>query len=126
MLRFIRSLVLGLLIGTMVGLFLGWVQFPSELRSSSLSDLAQRYRDEYSVMIAAGYAADDDAAGAIERLNRLTDDKAAISFRQSTERIINTSSRGLDDIRLLVNLADGLGQLTTTMQPFLDASRDQA
>ena len=126
MLRFIRSLILGLLMGTMVGLFLGWVRFPSEIRSSSMSDLAQRYHDEYSVMIAAGYAADEDAAGAIERLNLLTADDAAISLRQSTERIITTSSRDLNDIQLLVYLADGLGQLTSTMQPFHDASRGKA
>ena len=126
MLRFIRSLIFGLLIGALVGLYFGWIQFPTNARSSSLSDMAQHYRDEYSVMVAAGYAADADLAGAIERLSRLDIDDVPTYFRESTERIINTSSRDLDDIGLLAQLADGLGQLTLTMQPFLDVNGERA
>ncbi len=126
MLRFIRSLILGLLIGALVGLYFGWIQFPGDARSSSLSDLARRYRDEYSVMVAAGYAADADVAGAVERLSRLGIEDAPTYFRETTERIINTSSRDLEDIGLLARLADGLGQLTMTIQPFLDVNGERA
>lgn len=124
MLRAIRSLFLGLLIGTAVGLFFGWIQFPADGRSSALSDLAQSYRDEYVVMIAAGYAVDADIAGASQRLSRFHAELAGPGLRQSIERIITTSARDLDDIYLLVKLAQDLGQLTATMRPFLEPGED--
>lgn len=119
MLRVIRSLMLGLLIGTAVGLFLGWVQFPASGRSSALSDLAQSYRDEYTVMIAAGYTVDADLAGARERLGRLYAELDGPELRQAIDRVITNSARGLDDISLLVGMARDLGQLTAIMRPFL-------
>ena len=105
MLRFARSLILGLLLGSLAGLYFGWIQFPSASRNSAISDLTQRYRDDYTVMIAAGYAADRDATGALERLGKLAVNDIPIYLRQATERIISTSARGLNDIRLLVRLA---------------------
>lgn len=119
MLRFARSLILGLLVGTLAGLYFGWFPFPPAARSSAISDLAQRYRDEYTVMIAAGYAADQDAPGALERLSLLELESIPAYLQRSTERIISTSARNLDDIRLLVSLAHDLGLLTPAMQPFL-------
>ena len=120
--RIIRSLLLGLLVGTAVGLFFGWAPFPAGGRSSALSDLAQPWRDEYVVMIAAGYAVDADIAGASQRLSRFHADLIGPELRQSIERIITTSARDLDDIQLLVELARDLGQLTATMRPFLEPS----
>ena len=119
MLRFTRSLILGLVIGTVAGLYFGWFQFPAETRSSELSALARHYRDDYTVMIAAGYAADGDLPGAIERLQLLDIGDVPTFLRQTAEDIINASSRDLHDIRLLVNMAEALGQLTPPMEPFL-------
>lgn len=125
MLRIIRSLLSGLLIGTAAGLFFGWIQFPTGGRNSALSDLAQPYRDGYTVMIAAGYAVDADLAGASERLSPLYADLTGPELRQSIERIITTSAHDLDDIRLLVELARDLGQLSAIMRPFLEPSEDR-
>ena len=122
MLRIIRSLFLGLLIGSAVGLFFGWMPFPAGGRNSGLSDLAQPYRDEYLVMIAAGYAVDADIAGAGQRLSRFNAALDGPELKQSIERIITTSARDLDDILLLVELARDLGQLTAIMRPFLEPS----
>ena len=119
MLRFTRSLILGLFFGMLAGLYLGWFPFPPDSRSSAISDLAQPYRDEYTVMIAAGYAADGDAPGALERLSLLELEAIPVYLQRSAERIISTSARDLDDIRLLVRLAHDLGALTPAMQPFL-------
>ncbi len=124
MLRAIRSLMLGLLMGAAVGLFFGWAPFPADGRSSVLSDLAQPYRDEYVVMIAAGYAVDADIVGAAQRLSRFQAELAGPGLRQSIERIITTSARDLDDIQLLVELAQDLGQLTAIMRPFLEPSEE--
>ena len=119
MLRFARSLILGLLLGSLAGLYFGWMQFPPDSRRSALPELTQRFRDEYAVMIAAAYAADNDIQGALERLSRLEIDDLPVYLQRTTERIIRTSARALDDIRLLVRLAHDLGLLTPAMQPFL-------
>jgi len=119
MLRFTRSLILGLLLGSLAGLYFGWIQFPPDSRNSALPDLTQRYRDEYTVMIAAGYAADRDVQGALVRLSLLEIADIPVYLQRTTERIISTSARDLDDIRLLVRLAHDLGGLTPAMEPFL-------
>ncbi|MYE27815.1 MAG: hypothetical protein F4X87_11515 [Chloroflexi bacterium] len=124
MLRFARSLILGSLLGAIAGLYMGWIQFPSESRNSSMGDLSQRHRDDYTVMIAAGHAAARDVDGAVERLQRLELGDAGDRLRDSTERIIRTSARDLDDIRLLVQLAHDMGQLTPAMQPFFALNGD--
>lgn len=117
--RFPRSLILGLFIGAVFGLYFGWLRFPSEYRSSEMSELEQRYKDDYTIMTAAGYAYDGDGAAAVERLERLGVEDAAEYVQHTAERVIIASSRSLSDIRLLIGLADGLGRLTPMMKPFL-------
>jgi hypothetical protein len=121
MLRFLISLILGLLVGTGIGLYLGWVQFPVQFVDSPASALAQRYKDDYTVMIAAGFLDDGDATGAVERLRLLDVDNVPAYVQDVTERFI-TSSRDIDDIRNLVALSEGLGRLTPIMQPYRQVS----
>ena len=125
MLRFTRSLILGLFLGVLAGLYFGWMQFPPASRNSALPDLTQRYRDEYTVMIAAGYAVNRDVQGALERLSLLEIVDLPAYLQRRTERIISTSARDLDDIRLLVRLAHDLGGLTPALEPFLDLGGSQ-
>lgn len=115
--RVLISLLLGLLIGLGVGLYLGWVQFPVEFINSPITDLAARYRDEYTVMVATGYSADGDLNGAVERLRLLGVDNIPDYVQATTERYI-TNSRGVEDIRFLVELAAGLGRLSPIMEPY--------
>ncbi len=122
--RFLRSLILGLLIGAVCGLYFGWLHFPSEYLDSEMSRLKQRYQDDYLLMIAAGYAFDGDAAGAAERLSRLGVEDAAEYVQVVTERVITASSQGLSDIHLLISLAEGLGRLSPIMQPFIGLGGD--
>ena len=121
--RFLLSLFFGLLIGGAIGLYFGWVQFPVEYVDSPMQDLDQRSKDDYTVMIAAGYELDSDGLGAVERLRRLGVDNVPEYVQVVTERFI-TNSRDIDDIRLLVNLANGLGRLTPIMEPFLELTGD--
>ena len=123
--RLLRSLILGLAIGAILGLYLGWTQFPRESYRSDMSELAQTYRDEYLVMIAAGYAADGDLPGALERLRPLRIDDVATYTQENTERIIKSAARNIRDIRNLVGLAQGLGRVTAAMAPFLGLSGGQ-
>lgn len=116
----LRSLLLGLVLGGALGLYLGWFQFPQETYRGDLSEMAQSFRDDYVVMVAAGYAADGDLQGALERLSRLRVDDIPRYAQRLTDRVIASSARDIRDIRLLVALARGLGRLTPAMEPFLD------
>ncbi|HLU11250.1 MAG TPA: hypothetical protein VK003_16370 [Oceanobacillus sp.] len=117
MVRFLLSLLVALLVGLGIGLYLGWVQFPQQTIDSPASALAQRYKDEYVLMIAGGYLEDRDLAGALERLRVLGTDNAPAFVQEVTERYI-TNSRDVDDIRYLVALSEGLGRLTPIMEPY--------
>ena len=118
--RFLQFLLLGLLLGGVFGLYLGWFQFPRDAYRGGMTELAQSFRDDYAVMIAAGYAADGDLPGALDRLSRLRVDDIPRYVQRLTDRVIASSARDIRDIRLLVALARGLGRLTPAMEPFLD------
>lgn len=115
--RFLASLTFGVLAGVALGLLIGWVLAPTEYVNSPMQALAPRHRDDYTVMIAAGFAADGDVAGVVERLRKLGVDNVPQYVQEVTERYI-TNSRDLADIRLLVMLAEGLGRLTPLMENF--------
>lgn len=117
MVRFLLSLAVALIVGLGIGLYAGWVQFPQQTVDSSADALAQRYKDEYTVMIAAGYLEDQDLTGALERLRLLGVDNAPVFVQEVTERFI-TNSREVNDIRYLVALSEGLGRLTPIMEPY--------
>lgn len=119
--RFLLSLFAGLVVGLGIGLYLGWVQFPVEYVDSPASALDQRYRDEYTVMIANGYALDRDLQGALDRLRILGVENIATYVQDTTERYI-TNSRDVNDIRVLVTFAEGLGRLTPMMEPYREVS----
>ncbi len=117
MVRFLLSLIAALIVGLLLGMYLGWVQFPVQYTDSSADRLAQRYKDEYTVMIADGYLDDHDLTGALERLRLLGVDNVPAYIQDTTERYI-TNSSDVSDIRALVALSSGLGRLTPIMQPY--------
>jgi hypothetical protein len=121
MTRFLVSFFVALLLGVGVGLYLGWVQFPVQYIDSPASALAPQFKDEYTVMIAAGYTADSDLNSAIERLRFLGVENVPAYVQEVTERYIS-NSRAVEDIRLLVRLAEGMGRLTPIMEPYRDIS----
>lgn len=117
MVRFILSFIAALVVGLLLGLYLGWVQFPVKYTDSSADRLAQRYKDEYTVMVANGYLGDGDLTGALERMRVLGVENVPAYIQDTTERYI-TNSSSVTDIRALVALADGLGRLTPIMEPY--------
>ena len=117
MMRFMLALLIGLAVGVGIGLYAGWVQFPVEYVNSPMTDLSQRFKDEYTVMIATGYMADGDLMGAVERLRRIGVSNIPAYVQDSAERYI-TTSRDINDIRALVTLAEGLDRLTPIMEPY--------
>jgi hypothetical protein len=114
MLRFLVSLIIGLIIGALAGLYLGWVQFPVEYINAPALSLSQSYKDTYTVMIAGGFLVDGDAQGAIERLRVLGIENVPAYVQQITERFI-TNSR---DVRYLVALSEGLGRTSPIFEPY--------
>ena len=117
MVRFILSFLAALIIGTLLGLYLGWVQFPVKYTDSSADRLTQRNKDQYTVMIANAYLDDGDLTGALERMRLLGVENVPAYIQDTTERYI-TNSSDVTDIRSLVALSAGLGRLTPIMQPY--------
>jgi hypothetical protein len=117
MVRFLLSVLVGLVLGAGLGLYLGWVQFPVRYVDSPARDLGQQYKDDYTVMIAGGYLADRDLVGATQRLRALGIEDVANYVQGVTERYISTS-KDVNDIRPLVALAEGLGRLSAMMEPY--------
>jgi hypothetical protein len=117
MVRFLLSFIVALVVGLLLGLYLGYVQFPVKYTDSSTDRLAQRFKDDYTVMIANGYLADGDLTGALERTRVLGVENVPVYIQETTERYITNSSR-VEDIRALVALSSGLGRLTPIMEPY--------
>jgi len=117
MLRFFVSLLVGLLLGAGIGLYLGWVQFPVQFVNSPASSLSERAKNDYMVMVAAGYLEDGDLGGAVERLRLLGVANIPAYIQQVTESYIS-NSQDVDDISYLVALAEAVGRLTPIMQPY--------
>ncbi|MEO0561506.1 MAG: hypothetical protein AAF125_05310 [Chloroflexota bacterium] len=117
MLRFLISLITGTLLGVGAGIFLGWGPLAPEYTGSPASELAVEFRDEYTVMVADGYRADDDLTSAIERLRVLAPESIPDHVQDTTERYIS-NSRDIRDIQSLVVLSEALGRLTPIMGPY--------
>jgi len=115
--RFFASLFFGLLVGAGLGLYLGWVQFPVTIVDGPAINLDQRYKDEYTVMVASGFLVDGDPVAAVDRLRVLGEANVPEYVQRVTERYISTS-RDVNDIYFLVALAEGLGRLTPVMEPY--------
>lgn len=121
MVRFLVSLVLGALVGLGIGLYLGWVQFPVEYVNSPITALDPRYRDDYTVMIAQGFQADNDAVGAIQRLRVLGIDNVPEFVFQEAERYIS-NSRSPQEIQALIALSEGLGRTSPLFNQYRPVS----
>jgi len=115
--RFFLSLFIGIVVGVGIGLYVGWVQQPVQFLNSPANSLAQRYKDEYVVMVAAGYLDDGDLGGALERLRLLGVANVPAYVQEVTERYI-TNSQNVNDIRYLVALSEAVGRLTPIMRPY--------
>ena len=120
MVRFLLSLLLGAAVWGGIGPFLGWGEFPAQVADGPASALSQRYKDDYTIMVARAYVRDGDLTGALERLRPLGFANIPAFVQEMTERTISTSGN-VADIQVLVALANGLGRLTPIMEPYRPA-----
>jgi hypothetical protein len=114
--RYVGSLVIGLLVGLAMGLFIGWEQVPVEYTNSSVSRLAPRHQEEYTLMVAEGYLYDRDINGALQRLEPLQREDVFDYVQTLTERHIIHSN--VPAIVPMVALSEGLGRLTPLMEVY--------
>ncbi len=118
-LRIVGFVFIGLLAGGGLGLYLGWVAWPTEFTDANPAVLQDSYRRDYIVMIATNYALDGDLNAARERIASLgeTSNEALFSFTLDT---IILEPDDEPKIRRLVRLANDLGLYSPAMEPFLD------
>ncbi len=122
--RFVIALALGGMIGLVLGVYLGWTQFPVQTINSSIRSLSPADKDRYTVMVAEGYELDGNVAAAIQRLQALGVPNVPSYVRDTTERFISVNGTGdATDIRHLVALTQALGELTPAMQAFAAPTR---
>jgi len=118
MVKNIFYVVLGIALGAGLGLYLGWVAWPTEFTGATPAVLSDEYRREYAHMTAVSYANDGDLQTARARVASLNwEDDNAYYFTITMDAIL----RGDDEtaIRQLVQLADALGYQSPAMDPFL-------
>lgn len=121
--RFTSLLLIGVLIGTSLGLTLGWLVLPSPQSTSALSQLSRRHQEEFALMVAAAYQVDNDLSAAIERLRLLGVADPFTYMRDLTERfIVQAGFTREREARTLVQLSCAMGFCTAPMQPFLLAT----
>ena len=116
MIRVFISTVLGVLLGIGIGLGIGW-GLPQDYSESTIAELAPSYQEQYTLMIASAYVNERDVNGALERLRVLGVENIPAYIQDLAERYIS-SSRNVEDIRLLVALSEGFGRLTAPMERF--------
>jgi hypothetical protein len=109
---------LGLLLGAALGLFLGWVAWPTEFTEADPSILQENYQQDYALMIAANYALDRDLVAARRRLTSLNkEDSNAWLLDQVVAHILENENE--TEIRQLVLLAHDMGLSSPAMTPYL-------
>jgi hypothetical protein len=123
--------IIALALGIGIGVYLGWVQFPTEYRNSHMCQLDISYQEEYTLMVARGYRKDGDVEKSIERLQalRVTDIPACDDgrpyqinnipdwVRYLTEQYISDAA-DRRDISDLVALYAAYGELPDIMESF--------
>jgi hypothetical protein len=117
--RLVLSVLLGVVVGAIIGLLIGWEIAPVQYTDTRMVNLSRRYKDDYTVMVAAAFQVDGDINEAIRRLQPLGVPNIPLYVRDVTERYISESGTGNEaDIRNLVVLSRQLGYFTPPMQAF--------
>jgi hypothetical protein len=73
-----------MILGISLGVYLGWEQFPVEYQNSSMCQLASDYQEEYTLMVARGFRAEQDRDKALNRLLPLRAANADSCLRDRT------------------------------------------
>lgn len=109
--------LLGLAIGIGLGLAVGWVFWPTQFTDANPAVLDDNYRRDYLLLIADGYALDNNLAAAQQRVDELGEDGSQFMLSVLIDMILRQQDEAT--IRRLARLANDLGQYTPVMAPYL-------
>jgi hypothetical protein len=116
-LRPFLTIIFGLALGIGLGLYLGWVAWPTEFTDANPSVLQDSYRQDYVRLIAAAYTADNDLPAAQQRVASLGQDGQDVVLAITLDTILQGGDEA--EIRQLVRLAADLGLSSPVMVPYL-------
>lgn len=121
-LQIIGLLVVGLGIGAGLGLYLGWVAWPTEYTDADPSILQEDYRRDYVLMVAAAYEMDGNLAAAAQRINDLGADSHDFLLSLLLDMILQEANE--EEIRQVARLAADLGLDSPAMGPYLTPTEE--
>lgn len=122
--RSLAFIIVGLAAGVGLGFYIGWVAWPTEFTQADPLVLQERYRRDYTLMIASAYSQDGDLSAAQRRLANMDEiDSQAWFMRVTVDAILTGAAE--DDIRQLVRLAVDLGIYSPVMEPYLPDTRSE-
>ena len=110
-------ILLGLAIGIGLGLAIGWVFWPTQFTDANPAVLDDTYRRDYVLLIADGYALDNNLAAAQQRVDELGEDGPQFMLSVLIDMILRQQDEAT--IRRLARLANDMGQYTPAMAPYL-------
>jgi hypothetical protein len=111
-------LLTGVILGLIFGLIYAWFIQPVEYKDTPPSSLRSDYKDQYRLMIAIAYSANNDLVRATERLKLLGDRNPQQELIEQAQRIL-ANEGDLEEARLLSNLASSIeSSARVTDQPF--------
>jgi hypothetical protein len=116
-LRVFGLIIVGLIAGAALGLYLGWVAWPTEFTDANPAVLQESYQRDYVQMIASAYALDEDLDSARSRINSLGQNGEETLFLLMLDTILRADDEA--EIRRLVFLAADLGLHSPAMEPYL-------
>lgn len=118
MVRGLLYLVIGLLIGSGLGLYIGWVVSPTELTDVTPAGLSDAAQQDYLLLVAGAYWQDDNFVAARQRLGELSRVDINEWILATTVDLILQGEDELE-IRQMVYLANSLGLDSPAFAPYL-------
>ena len=115
--RILALLAVGMAAGIGLGLYLGWVVWPTEFTDAAPELLQESFRRDYVRMTAAAYGLDGDLVTAQRRIDDLGATGEAFVLSVTLDAIL----RGEDEaeIRQLARLATDLGLESPALLPYV-------
>ncbi len=111
-------LLMGLLLGSALGLYVGWVLYPAQLVNVTPAELTPALQADYVRLVAAAYAQDDDFTAVQTRLAALRRDDLNEWLRRETVDAI-LAGEDETEIQHMALLATRLGLDSPAFVPYL-------
>lgn len=121
--RAVIWIAVGLVLGAALGLYLGWVAWPTEFVDADPTILREDFRRDYTLMTAQTYLLDGDLPAARQRLQSLGEEEPDRWLLSMTVDAILSGRDEATVIRPLVHLSNDLGLNSPAMAPYLSPTQ---